>query len=82
MNCDDLLRQLNAYVDGEIDPAVCKGLEEHLADCDPCRVVVDNIRKTIAIYKNNQRIEIPLKFKQCLHNALREKWKQVHDKNQ
>lgn len=79
MNCDDMLQQLSAYVDGEIDPKLCKRLEEHLAGCTTCRVVVDNIRKTIAIYKDDQPVELPLAFKKCLHNALREKWKQVHD---
>lgn len=81
MNCDDLLQQLNAYIDGEIDPAVCENLQKHLADCNPCRIVVDNIRQTISIYKDDQQIDVPLQYKKCLHNALREKWKQVHEKD-
>ena len=71
---------LNDYVDGEIDPGICKQFERHLADCNPCQVVVDNIRKTIELYKNEQRYEIPLEFRRRLHQALQEKWRLLHEK--
>ena len=75
MKCNDLLKMLNDYVDGDIDPAVCAQLQRHLKECDPCRVVVDNIRNTITLYRGAAEVcEIPLKFRQCLHDALRAKW--------
>jgi len=39
--CRELLTLINEYVDGEVDPSLCRGLERHLAKCNPCRVVVD-----------------------------------------
>jgi len=78
MKCEDLLRMLNDYVDGDLDPGLCEEFEKHFAGCNPCRVVVDTVRKTIAIYKGGKACEIPLDFKRRLHEALREKWKQVH----
>jgi hypothetical protein len=51
-------------------------LEKHLAGCNPCQVVVDNIRKTIILYKAGQPYELPLEFRQRLHRALRERWKE------
>ncbi len=78
MTCDDLLKMLNDYVDGDIDPGVCEGLQEHLDDCNPCRVVVDNIRQTITLYKGSESYEIPVKFRRRLHDSLRERWKQKH----
>jgi hypothetical protein len=45
MKCEDLLKILSDYIDGDIDPKVCEGFERHLAECDPCQVVVDTIRK-------------------------------------
>jgi anti-sigma factor RsiW len=50
MKCEELLKYLNEYVDGTVDPAVCEEFEKHLAGCNPCQVVVDNIRKTITLY--------------------------------
>ena len=75
MTCDDLLRALNEYVDGRVDPAVCATFERHLAGCNPCQVVVDNIRHTIALYKAGEPYPLPAAFREALHQALREKWK-------
>lgn len=76
MKCDDLLRLLNEYVDGTVDPAVCKEFEQHLAGCNPCKVVIDTLRKTITLYKNDQPYELPFEFRQRLHQMFRERWKQ------
>ncbi len=78
MDCQDLLKIVNQYVDGEVDPTVCEHFEEHLEGCNPCQVVVDTVRKTITLYKGTQVYETPLEFKQRLHATLRERWKQTH----
>jgi anti-sigma factor RsiW len=75
MNCDDLLQTLNEYVDGTIDPGVCEQFQQHLAECNPCRIVVDNIRKTIQLYKGDEVFEIPIEFHNRLHETLRKHWK-------
>ena len=54
MKCEELLAMLNEYVDGTVDPAVCAEFEQHMAGCNPCQVVVDNIRQTITLYKDGQ----------------------------
>ncbi|HOX36409.1 MAG TPA: zf-HC2 domain-containing protein [Candidatus Brocadiia bacterium] len=76
MKCEDLLRMLNDYVDGDIDPAICEDFEHHLQDCNPCKVVVDNIRKTIKLYRDGAEYEIPMRFRTRLHETLQEKWGQ------
>jgi anti-sigma factor RsiW len=78
MKCSDLLEMLNEYVDGTVDPALCEEFEKHLAGCNPCQVVVDNIRRTIILYKQGQPYELPLPFRERLHEALRAKWKTIH----
>ncbi len=78
MNCDELLSLLNEYVDGETAAGLCVEFERHLAGCDPCQVVVDNIRKTITLYKAGEPYELPLAFRNQLHAALRARWQQTH----
>ncbi len=78
MKCAELLKMLNEYVDGGVDPAVCDEFEKHQAGCNPCQVVVDNIRKTIVLYKQGQPYELPLRFRRQLHESLRTKWKEIH----
>lgn len=80
MKCEDLLRMLNDYVDGDIDPAVCDDFEEHLAGCNPCQIVIDNIRKTITLYKGEEVYEIPILFQERLRSVLRERWKDLQTK--
>ncbi|MEW6156195.1 MAG: zf-HC2 domain-containing protein [Verrucomicrobiota bacterium] len=71
-----MLALLNEYVDGTIDPGICEEFNKHLAGCDPCKVVIDNIRKTIRLYKAGEPYELPTDFRNRLHHALREKWKE------
>jgi len=78
MKCEELLKLLNEYVDGEVDPGLCESFEKHLAGCNPCQVVVDNIRKTITIYKNGQPYDLPSDCHQRLHDVLRQRWKERH----
>jgi hypothetical protein len=78
MKCEELLSALNDYVDGVADPAICEEFERHMAGCGPCQVVVDNIRKTITLYKEGKPYDLPVHFQQRLHKALRERWKEIH----
>jgi anti-sigma factor RsiW len=75
MTCDELLKAMNEYVDGNIEPAHCAEFEQHLAGCNPCQVVVDNIRKTITLYRAGERFEMPAAFRQHLHQKLKDRWR-------
>jgi len=74
MKCEELLAALNEYVDGERELALCKALEAHLADCNPCQIVIDNIRNTIALYKAGQKVELPPELHDQLCQILRQRW--------
>ncbi len=76
MRCEEMLAVLNEYVDGTIDPALCADFEKHMAGCNPCQVVVDNIRRTITLYQNGQPYELPVPFQERLHAVLRARWQE------
>ncbi len=57
--CDQLKSQLPDYLDGEAREAVCRQIEEHLATCEDCRIVVDTMKKTITLYRNAPREDVP-----------------------
>jgi predicted anti-sigma-YlaC factor YlaD len=59
--CQELLGQLNDYVDGELAADLCHDLELHLADCRDCRVVFDTLAKTITLYHalDETPVELP-----------------------
>jgi len=79
MKCEDLLRILGDYIDGDIDPSVCEPFEHHLHDCEPCKVVVDTTQRVIRLYKDETVYEIPIEFHQRLHEACRRKWKDLNE---
>jgi hypothetical protein len=74
MKCEDLLKMLNDYVDGDIDLAVSKEFVLHLADCLPCRIVLDTTRRTITLYRGDEPCEMPPAFRTRLYEAVRKKW--------
>lgn len=78
MKCEELLKRLNEYVDGTVDPAICEEFAQHLAGCNPCQVVVDNIRQTITLYQNGRPYAMPRGFRDKLHQSLRDQWKRVY----
>jgi anti-sigma factor RsiW len=78
MKCEAFLAMLSEYVDGTVDPGICAEFENHLAGCNPCNVVVDNIRKTIRLYQGTKPYELPAAFRNRLHAALSQRWKETH----
>lgn len=77
MTCEELLKALNDYVDDETVLAVCREFAAHLAGCNPCQVVVDNIRSTIRLYKAGEPYPMPVAFSARLRDALRAKWEET-----
>ncbi|MDH4112037.1 MAG: mycothiol system anti-sigma-R factor [Actinomycetota bacterium] len=35
-NCDETLRDIESFLDGEVDVVVQQRIEVHLSDCSPC----------------------------------------------
>ncbi len=77
MTCEELLKALNDYVDDETVLAVCREFAHHLAGCNPCQVVVDNIRNTIRLYQAGEPYPMPPEFQGRLREALRTKWREA-----
>jgi hypothetical protein len=76
MTCEELLKALNEYVDGAELTEICEEFSQHLAGCNPCQVVVDNIRQTISLYRAGQSYEIPLSFEERLQQTLKSRWEE------
>lgn len=75
MTCEELLQALNEYVDGNVDLPECARFASHLAGCNPCQVVVDNIRGTIRLFKAGKPYPLPREFQDRLRSTLAAKWR-------
>ena len=71
-HCHNTLEQLNAYIDGELDPALCSLLEEHMEDCEDCYIVYNTLQKTIELCKSDgEKVSLPQDARQRLYAALK-----------
>ena len=69
--CKALFEKLSDYMDGELDPAVCAGVEEHMADCSPCREFLESLRRAVAHVASTEAPELPEHFKRDIVSAYR-----------
>jgi predicted anti-sigma-YlaC factor YlaD len=49
IDCKRLWEFLSDYIDGDLNDELCHKIEEHMACCEDCRVVVDTTHKTIRL---------------------------------
>jgi anti-sigma factor (TIGR02949 family) len=69
--CQQLLGSLSDYIDGELQAELCAELEQHIQDCDNCRIVVNTLRKTIELYQQtNPTAELPDELRERLFFKL------------
>lgn len=70
-SCDSLLQSLSEFIDGTLNPNLCKDLEEHLATCKNCQVVYNTTLKTIDLYRIEEACdELPGEVRQRLFKRL------------
>jgi hypothetical protein len=78
VRCEELLTGLNDYLDGEQRSALCQAFREHLGDCESCRIVVDNIRQTIAIYRDGKVMPMPTELHARIRAVMQDRWNTRH----
>jgi predicted anti-sigma-YlaC factor YlaD len=78
MRCEEVLEAVNEYLDEETRFALCGALQEHLAGCETCRVVIDNIRQTITLYRAGKTAPFPPALHKTLLAIMRQRWNELH----
>jgi anti-sigma factor RsiW len=64
MDCDSANPNLDAFVDGELEPAVERALEEHLRTCSACQNAVWEIRELRSLLRRSApRFKAPLELR-------------------
>lgn len=69
--CKHLLSGLSLYVDGEAGEALCAEIEQHMAECENCRIVVDTLRKTVSLYREEISAPVPEDVRHRLYARLK-----------
>jgi anti-sigma factor (TIGR02949 family) len=70
-NCRDFLDLLSDYVDGDLQEDLCADIEQHMRDCENCRIVIDTLRKTVYLYRSTSELtSVPVNVRQRLFHRL------------
>ena len=59
MTCTEFLGKLSDYFDERLDPELLSEVKAHVKKCSHCEVVLDSTRKTISIYKELEKEDVP-----------------------
>jgi hypothetical protein len=70
VKCEDVWREISNYFEGDLDPALKRAMEEHLAQCPHCESVRDGMRNVIELYGNKTMFALPAGFYPRLHGRL------------
>jgi anti-sigma factor (TIGR02949 family) len=71
-DCRAMLADLNDYIDGDLPEDLCAELENHMRECENCRVVFDTMNKTIYLYQScGREVEVPDGARDRLFSALK-----------
>jgi len=71
-NCDSMLSMLSDFIDGELSREFCTAFENHLEQCPDCSIVVDTLKRTISLYKDNssETVNVPADVRERLYKCL------------
>jgi anti-sigma factor RsiW len=74
LNCKGVIREISNYIDGELDAAMMRDLQQHLHDCVDCALVVNQTKLTVELYCDSETVELPPDIRTRLHEAFRKKF--------
>jgi anti-sigma factor RsiW len=59
VNCEGLDRELDAFVEGTLEPTLVSQVEAHLAVCDRCRALVGDLHRILAQARSLPQLQPP-----------------------
>ena len=71
ISCEELIEELNEYLDEECTPEQRRALEAHLSSCGECQVVADTARQTVKIVTGCGSFELPAKMSSKIMAKIR-----------
>ena len=77
MNCKAVIHEISNYIDGALEPADKQELEQHLEDCEDCKIVVDQTKLTVDVFCDSEPVELPGDVRSRLHEALHRKINEI-----
>lgn len=58
-SCREVLANISAYLDGELDMTACDEIERHCHGCPECAAVVKGLRETVGLCRQAASAPLP-----------------------
>jgi mycothiol system anti-sigma-R factor len=70
IDCEHVLKEIELYLDGELDPSVSAQLDQHLATCTPCADRSDFKRRLKLLISERCGCDVPEDLMQKIRARL------------
>ena len=71
LNCAAVLREISAYLDGELDAPECGRIDEHCRGCTDCEALVRGLRATIGLCRDAGATPLPSDVRERAQRSVR-----------
>ncbi len=71
-DCNEVVEQVTAFLDGALEPAAERAFVDHLAICDGCTEYLDQFRRTISTLGELPADHLPDEAREALLSAFRD----------
>lgn len=75
LTCNQFLDELSEFLDDSVQGQLRQELEQHMAECPNCWVMVNTTKKTLEIYRGLEPEQIPSELHSRLMSAIEKKQK-------
>ena len=75
LTCQEVMDQLADYLDEDARAELVAQVDMHVGSCQHCRAEVDTMRRTIMIFRCDERVVLPAQLEGRLRLALNEAYR-------
>jgi predicted anti-sigma-YlaC factor YlaD len=69
--CKELIEYLSDYADNVLEKQLCACIEEHKAECDECRQMIEDFLKTLEIASHLEKDEVPVSMQEKILSNIK-----------
>ena len=68
--CRGYFEKISEFLDDELEDDICEKIKKHLHDCPECQNCFGSLKKTVALFHDYPREEVPEEVRKRLRNKL------------
>jgi hypothetical protein len=71
ITCQQVMRALSDYIDGDVSSRLRADMQEHFRDCKHCTAILDGAQNILRLVSDDRIFDIPPSFAGWLYERLR-----------